>query len=121
MKRRIQNLCRNCGEIGHEISRTEFFKRKIRELSDSVFRCVGIPGRKRKLGKFCGLDHVGLEVGESGEDFGVGRVGFVVLNGEVGELGDEGWVREEIWRRLGDEVEELLRGDSGGSGEEERE
>jgi len=90
-------------------------------LSDSVLSSVEVAGREREFIEFGSGDEVSLEVGEAGEDFGVGRVGFVVLDGEVGELGDEGRVGEESWRGLGDEVEELLGGDSGGGDGEERE
>jgi len=82
-------------------------------LGDPEFGGVGVTGREGDLVEFGRLDGIGLEGDESGEDFGVGGIGFVVLDGEVGEVGDEGWVREEVGIGLGDKVEELLSCDRG--------
>lgn len=103
-------------EVWHEVG-TEFVEGKIGELSDTVFGGVRVAGRERELGEFGGCDHVGLEVDETREDFGVGRITFVVLDGEIGEVGDVGRVGEERGIGLGDEIKELFGSYSGGGNE----
>jgi len=112
---RSEDVLRNRGKIWHEVSRTEFVKGEIGELGDTVLGGVGITGREGELGEFGSGEEIGLEIGESREDFRIGRVSFVVGDGELDKVGHGGRVGEKGRGRLGDEIEKLLGGDSGGS------